>query len=366
MTIIFMGYTRSPSFRSPADWIERLEGYTGILDALAKHHTVISIEQIDYSGEYIRHGVRYHFLNLPGPKRFFAGRLHRALKTLAPDVVVIHSLHFPLQVIQLRWLLGEKVKIFIQHHAEKSGTGLKKYMQRIADQGVNGYFFAAAPMGDEWLSKKIIASPEKIFEVMEASSVFSEKPAALSRSITGVNGDPVFLWVGRLDSNKDPLLVVRSFFRFHTHHSGARLYLIYTGVELLPELTMLCERVDPANEFIFLIPGKRHAAMNHWFSSADFIISSSHYEGSGVAICEAMSCGCIPVLTDIPSFRMMTAGGDSGILYPAGNEMALEQALEQGMRVDTQALRARVLRRFEQKLSFDGIANDILQAIGTA
>ena len=361
-----MGYTRSPSFQTPEAWLQRLEGYTGILYALAKYHKVISIEQIDFAGEYNREGVSYHFLNLPDQSRLFPRRLHQQVKKLAPDIVIVHSLHFPLQLIQLRWLLGKDVKIFIQHHAEKSGTGLKKYAQRMADHSINGYFFAAAAMADEWLLKKIIRSQKKIFEIMEASSAFKEKPAGLSRTVTGIHGDPVFLWVGRLDSNKDPLLVVRSFMRFQAHHPGATLYLIYTGVELLPDLTALCKQLDRGADVIHLVPGQKHAAMNDWFASADFIISSSHYEGSGVAICEAMSCGCIPVLTDIPSFRMMTADGSCGILYAAGDETALEEALEKCMHTDRQVFRKRVLRRFSRKLSFDGIAADILQAIGTA
>ena len=67
--------------------------------------------------------------------------------------------------------------------------------------------------------------------------------------------------------------------------------------------------------------------MQLWYNSADFIISGSHYEGSGVAVTEAMSCGCIPVVTDIPSFRSMTGQGKCGLLFKPGNEQDLLAAL---------------------------------------
>ena len=57
--------------------------------------------------------------------------------------------------------------------------------------------------------------------------------------------------------------------------------------------------------------------MEDWYNSADFIISASHYEGSGVAVCrKPCHAGCIPILSDIPSFRAMTGEGSCGFLYP--------------------------------------------------
>ena len=58
--------------------------------------------------------------------------------------------------------------------------------------------------------------------------------------------------------------------------------------------------------------------MAAYYSAADIFVSASHREGSGYAAIEAMACGAVPVLTDIPSFRVLTANGRVGALWQQG------------------------------------------------
>jgi flagellin-specific chaperone FliS len=87
-------------------------------------------------------------------------------------VVFIQGLHFPLQIIQLRLLLGPGVKIIAQNHAEKPFSGLKKTLQKLAGRCINAYLFASYAMGAEWVTNGNLANASKIHEVMEVSSVF--------------------------------------------------------------------------------------------------------------------------------------------------------------------------------------------------
>ena len=105
-------------------------------------------------------------------KSYFPRKLNGFVKSLQPDVVIVSGLHFPLQVIQLRFRLGKKVKIIAQNHAEKPFTGIKKYLQRMADKYINAYFFASRATGAEWVRKGNLASEKKIHEIMEVSSAF--------------------------------------------------------------------------------------------------------------------------------------------------------------------------------------------------
>jgi glycosyltransferase involved in cell wall biosynthesis len=104
-----------------------------------------------------------------------------------------------------------------------------------------------------------------------------------------------------------------------------------------------------------------HEQLRYWYSSADFIISSSHYEGSGIAVGEALSCGCIPILTQIPSFHTISDSGRLGLLYPAGDEEALLTKLEESLQLDHIALREQVLAWHRQQLSSDAVARKIVQ-----
>jgi glycosyltransferase involved in cell wall biosynthesis len=99
--------------------------------------------------------------------------------------------------------------------------------------------------------------------------------------------------------------------------------------------------------------------LENWFNAADFFISTSHREGSGIAASEAMSCGCIPVLSNIISFRRMTGPGKCGLLFEAGNPDSLLQTLIQTNGMDTEAEKGKVLEQFRAELSFEAIAKKI-------
>lgn len=367
MKIVFASYVTVPGFHQPDEWLRRIKGYIGILEKLGAANTVISIEQIDYEGLYSLNGVEYHFMRFNrqrAPPRF-PRRQHNYMRKLRPDAVLVHGLHFPLQVIQLRWKLGRRVKIIVQHHAEKPGKGLLRLAQRIAGRYIDAFLFTSTRMGLEWVEAGNIRHAGKIREVMEASSVFYPVDRAAARAATKAAGDPVFLWVGRLDDNKDPLTVVTAFLQFVRHYPGARLYMIYHTEELLAPVQHLLRTDAGHGDAVTLVGRVPHEQLQDWFNSADLIIAGSYYEGSGVAVCEGMSCGCIPVLTDILAFRKLTGNGKCGLLYEPGNKEALLAALLKIPTMDLQQERHKTLEQFRSQLSFEAIAAQIQEVISS-
>jgi len=348
-------------FSDPLAWLKRISFHTGVLEELAKSHTINSIEQINYSGRLVRNNVTYHFINYKKTKLYFPFHLHQYIKNLAPDIVWIHGFIFPFQLLQLRLHLGDHVKIIVQNHAEKPSLGWRKFLQQQADRFVDNYFFTSKEMASEWVEKKIISDEKKIVEVMEASSIFNcaKKNPAHSKQY------PVFLWVGRLDANKDPLTVVKSFLQFINHQPQAKLYMIYHTGELLEEIKKV---ILDAPSNIELVGRVDHPQLQSWYDVADFIISGSHYEGSGIAVCEAMSCGCIPIVTNIPSFRKMTSNGKCGLLYEPGNQQELLASLLQTKNMNLNLEKEKTIRQFNKELSFEAIAlkmNETINALTT-
>ncbi len=371
MKIVSTSYTNTPEFNDPAAWLERISFYTGILEELAKQYEVESIEQINYSGELKRNGVLYHFLNYKKRKLHFPWSLHRHIKKIKPDVVFVNGFIFPLQIIQLRMKLGKSVKIIVLHRGEKPYRGLRGYFQKLADKMVNGYFFTSAAFGKEWTQFGNISEQKKIYEVIQASSVFYPQDKISARSALQIDGSPIFLWVGRLDKNKDPLTVVKAFLQFVAFQPMAKLYVIYQTETLLNEVKDLIRSVPKAEEAIKLIGKIPHRQLQNWYNAADFVISGSHHEGSGIAVSEAMSCGCIPVLTDIISFRKMTGQGpqDSvskcGLLYEPGNGEELLRILLQTTELDIEKEKSKTLQQFNTELSFGAIAKKINNIINS-
>ncbi len=358
MRYVFVSYNYSPDFSNPAGWYKRTAGYAGLMECIAKDNEVINVKQINYEGSHLHNGVDYRFVDIGKKKTYFPRRLNRYVKNLAPDIVVVQGLHHPLQLMQLAALLDKKTKIIVHHHAETPFTGIKKYVQKAADRLVDAYLFASKEMGIEWVEKGNLASAEKIHEVMEVSSTFYPAEKAASQLKTNVTGNPVFLWVGRLNANKDPLNVVKAFLKFTAGNPNAHLYMIYHTSELLGDIKELLKK-EQAQDKVTLVGKIEHDDLLYWYNSADFFISGSYYEGSGTAVCEAMSCGCVPIVTDILSFRMITDKGNCGLLYEAGNEAALLSVLKQTKTVDFSYKRAKCLEYFKSNLSFETIAKKI-------
>ena len=177
-----------------------------------------------------------------------------------------------------------------------------------------------------------------------------------------MNGSPAFIWVGRLDKNKDPLTVIRAFFLFTEIYPGAKLYMIFQTIELLEEIKKLIQ-VNPGKSSIILIGNIQHKDLLYWLNSTDFYLSASHYEGSGTALCEAMSCGCIPIVTAIPSFKKIV--GENGFFFEPGNAMSLLSVLEKSMQINPEEMKRKVLDHFKTELSFQSIAEKFQQLINS-
>lgn len=364
MKFVFTGYNANLQFTRPLTWLKRIDIYVGMLEHLAKTNEVTYIDHIDFEGDVEHNGVQYLFRRFTKSQLLFPGKLHRLIKAQKPDVVLIHGLHHPFQVIQLRQALGPSVKIILQHHAELPFNKLRKPLQRLAGHYVDACLFASKEMGLDWVRRGNLPDPGKIHEVMEVSSIFYPVDKAHARAKINIGDGPVFLWVGHLNTNKDPLTVVQGFLQFASVSTEARLYLIYQNDDLLAEVQSMVAS-HPAGKNIILVGAVAHNDLLYWFNSVDYIISGSHYEGGGTALCEGISCGCIPVATNIQSFRMMTDNGKCGILFEPGNAASLYKALQLTTVVNQAAMRDAVLNYYTATLSFSAIASRLRTIAGS-
>jgi glycosyltransferase involved in cell wall biosynthesis len=89
-------------------------------------------------------------------------------------------------------------------------------------------------------------------------------------------------------------------------------------------------------------------------------VLGSHYEGSGYALSEALRCGCIPIVTDIPSFRMMTNNGQLGALWQTGNKESFIEAVSAAIEKPLLQESNVCIEFFKKTLSFDAIAKQAL------
>lgn len=358
-------YYTHTEYKHPLQVLQRHKESLIYIEEIKKLLLVQVIKHLDYENVEEINGVRFAFFR--SVNRFFhiPVKTHQYIKAQQPDVVLVQGFVFPMQVIALRLTLGKKVKIIIQHHGERPLRGVKKIVQKIACGYSDAFLFTAIGNADNYFKRGLIKDKDKCFEVLEASTWFKKLDKQECRMELGMTGEHNFLWVGRLDENKDPLIALKGFEKYVVNNPAAKLYMIYQEEQLLPRIKGLIAASEALQKAVIFVGKVEHNQLNKWYSAADFYLSASHKEGSGYALLEAMACGCMPVVTDIPSYRKITDDGRLGVLYEKGNSIALLDALLKANQVDRAKLSEEIIAWFNRKLTFKAIAEDIYRVCQT-
>lgn len=321
---------------------------------------VFLIKHMNYTG--VLQAEQRKFCFFRRKKNFFSipFRTHRFISEQKPDAIVVQGFIFPLQVMALRLFIGRKPLLLLQHQGEKPFSQfLKRWLQRNACRLADGFLFTSQGNAEPWLSAGIIHDKKRCFEILPASSGFQRKDKAACRQSTGMNGSPNFLWVGRLDTNKDPLTVLHAFGQWAAGVPQAKLYMIYQTEELLPAIKKRIKEDAVLQEAVILAGEKNYAELEDWYNAADFYISGSHHEGGSFALTEAMTCGCIPVVTSIPASMKVIENGRYGFHYSPGNREALVQCLHQAASTDVAKMSDEIASYAAAHLSTKKIAADM-------
>jgi len=169
-----------------------------------------------------------------------------------------------------------------------------------------------------------------------------------------MTGSPVVLVVARLVAGKDPATTVAVLDQALAAMPAARAAWIWNGESPLEEdVRARVARSPVLAERLALVGPVAPAQMASWYSAADVFLSTSRAEGSGYALIEAMACGLVPVVTDIPPFRAIA--GPCGLYYPVGEAAAGADALVRAGAPGATS-RATVRARFETALAWTAIA----------
>ncbi|MBI4616410.1 MAG: glycosyltransferase family 4 protein [Planctomycetes bacterium] len=135
---------------------------------------------------------------------------------------------------------------------------------------------------------------------------------------------PVVLWVGRLDPPKDPASVVRACARLSRAGLEIDLVLVGDGSQAGE-----CHRLAASEgiEERVHLPGFREDA-RALMAAADLLVLASAWEGLPYVLLEAQAAGRPVVATDLPGCRDACLPGETGLLFPHGDDLALAGAIE--------------------------------------
>ncbi len=364
MHIVQVNYAFDPRISDADALLDRYSTLTGWSDALmnAGLGTQV-IQRFHRDGRVTRRGVEYLFCS-DGPaesRAWFGRRMARAVAALQPDLVHVNGFEFALPTSTLMRRLPQSTACVVQHHGggvpsqdRGRAEGVIRLARRQLFARVDAFFFSTKEQAEPWRQIGVIGPQQSVHAVMEASTTLA--PIDRSEARRGVSpGDPAILWVGRLDDNKDPLTVLAAFEQLLVELPEATLTMVFNADVLSPLVQERVRKSAALHRSVRLLGGILHNVMPRLYSGADLFVLGSHHEGSGYALLEAAACGCVPVVTNIPSFRAITNNGALGVSWTPGDVDGCRRAMASVARSDLAAARAVVRDHFERELSWTAV-----------
>ncbi|WP_293896014.1 hypothetical protein [Flavobacterium sp.] len=165
-------------------------------------------------------------------------RLYKFLHSEKQAIVLFHGFSFPIRFLVLKMIFGSKFKWIIQHHAgNPSPNILKQLIQKITYQQADNYMFVSKAQAQPFIDAGIIKSADLVTEIMECSTPFNLKGKGACRKSLGLSNDKlIFIWVGSLDQNKDPMCLLNALHLYHNSGNDFELYMFYSDTQLLSEI----------------------------------------------------------------------------------------------------------------------------------
>ena len=306
--------------------------------------------------------VTYHFL-VPdeGSTLCASDGFARLLWQLGPDIIHVHGLGFPREVIDLAELVPT-TPILLQDHADGVPRIWRRRSRRKGLAAARGISFCALSQAEPFIRAGMLDAATQLFEIPECSSRFTPGDRESARRATGVFGDPAVLWVGHLNANKDPLTVLDGISRVLERLPDLQLWCCFAQGPRLGEVQRRLAADSRLRDRVHLLGKVSHEHVEQLMRSADLFVSGSHREGSGFSVIEALACGLSPIITSIPSFRALTAQGKVGALWKCDDATDLGEALLSVVRQPRSEARAAARQHFDQELSFQAVGRKFLAA----
>lgn len=357
------------SLKGPDETLRRFRSLTGWASAVADAGASVTVHQrFPFQDTRVHAGVPYAFVRDRGgpvPDGVWTDMRNIAASVLAagPNLVHVNGVVFPRWLRALRRRLPASMRLVAQDHGGWHPADVSRLSRMWVRHGlavVDAVLVSSPGHIELWRRAHALPPRVQLADVMESSVDVVPVERDQARELSGVDGDPAVLWVGRLTPNKDPLPVLHGFTRFLAAAPQATMTWVFAGGAMENALRRVIQGDPRLAARVRIVGAVPHAELGAFYSAADIYVSGSRVEGSGYAAIEAMACGAAPVLSDIPSFHAMTDGGRVGALWAPGDAQSLAHALTRVSALPREPLRTCVRARFDEALSWEVIGRRAL------
>jgi hypothetical protein len=175
--------------------------------------------------------IRFIFCPLP-PFYKLTRWLRRLQKNFSPEIIITHSLQFPLSTWILKSVFSEQSLLLLQLHGDRpSGKVLKRLLQRFAYYKNFSYLITGKNQLLPFYNAGVLRSDNPVFEIMEGSSSFEERQ--VPKTTTSFLH---LLSVCRLIDGKDPLTLVKAAGILARKNYPFSLSIVSSSQELLTDV----------------------------------------------------------------------------------------------------------------------------------
>ena len=359
LRILMLTFPNLRSKKTPEEFLQQASTIGNLVKIYKQQSIKLSIFIPFHSNHKIQHEeVSINFVRVKNSYLSNFKNLYKAIEPFQFDIIHLHNFLDVKNNLRLLRKIGSDIPVLIQNHGEMPPTILlRKILVKKLFARVNSILFAAPGQEEAWVAKGLIKDRKKCCFCWEDFSKFEEfttevKPKSL-------NNPPIILWVANLDRNKDPLTALDGFEQFLLENK-ARLKMIYKGTSLEKVVKQKIAASSLLTKNVELVGPLSSDDLYLHYQEADYILQASHKEGSGYSITEALSCGLIPILSDIPSFRLLSRNGELGAIFTRGNASSIKKALVDAFSKNREEQQKLTLQHYRQNFSSMAIAKKLV------
>jgi glycosyltransferase involved in cell wall biosynthesis len=346
-----VSFFTDPHGRAPDELLQAWPSLVDVAEAATHGGVRVTVIQASqHTQSRVHNDIDYRFM--PGTG------FETLIPKVAPDVLHVHGLGFPTDVLSLA-SFAPGIPIILQDHANAPPRWWRRPLWRRGFAAASGIAFCSSEQAWPFESAGLIQPSTRIYEIPESTSRFAPGDREAARRTTGTTGDPLVLFVGHLDANKDPLTVLEGVSQAARALPRLQLWCCFGTAPLLRDVEQRIAGDPQLRNRTHLLGRVPHSTIERLMQAADVFVLGSHREGSGYSLIEALACGLVPVVTDIPSFRTLTGGGKVGMLWPCGNAAALSSALLAIAERPREQTRAAVRAHFTSEISFKAVGRKL-------
>lgn len=190
----------------------------------------------------------------------------------------------------------------------------------------------------------------------------NDQKLSMRQSLNIQEDDFVFIFVGRLVSDKGITELVRAFDNINKEVSKTKLLLVGPLEPELDPLSPETEKIIQLNEAIITVGYQND--VRPYFGIADVLTFPSYREGFPNVVMQAGSMGMPCIVSDINGCNEIIADNNNGLIIPVKSTEKLEEAMRKlldDLSLRTQLKlnsRKRILENYEQKVVWEAILKE--------